>query len=123
MFVPKRILVGVVILGASGCAIEDAAGRTDAVRGKQLYQENCAACHGARGEGAGEASLGLGAPPPGLTQLSAMNGGVFPRDFVLATIDGLERHDIEDAAMPEFGAGNMGPLATWAHWCMSKATG
>jgi hypothetical protein len=46
--------------------------------------------------------------PPDLTMIAARNGGVFPRDQVMSTIDGLDRDSHFSAAMPEFGAGDMG---------------
>ena len=52
------------------------------------------------------------APPPDLTRLSARNGGEFPRDYVMSVIDGYHRGARFSAAMPEFGAGDMGPLIT-----------
>ena len=106
---PKRFGI-LTILTLAACVETHEENRVDAIRGKQLFSENCAVCHGPNAEGAGDASLGLGTPPPGLRQLSQRNGGVFPRDYVMGTIDGLERHETLDAAMPEFGAGNLGPL-------------
>jgi hypothetical protein len=47
--------------------------------------------------------------PPDLTVLAANNGGVFPRDYVLGVIDGFDRRPHFSGAMPEFGAGDMGP--------------
>lgn len=35
--------------------------------GKSLYDENCAACHGTRGDGKGEAAEGLNPPPAALS--------------------------------------------------------
>ena len=99
-----------IVVAVAGCAPEAESPRVDVLRGKQLFQENCAVCHGANAAGSGPASLGLGSPPPSLRGLSAANGGIFPRDFVLGTIDGLERHSDPIAAMPEFGAGDVGPL-------------
>lgn len=105
---PQMLVLCVLPLAA--CAPDDLATRTDVLRGEALFAQNCASCHGADASGAGPASLGLGAPPPSLKGLSAGNGGVFPRDRVLATIDGLSRKDHPSAAMPEFGAGDLGPL-------------
>jgi mono/diheme cytochrome c family protein len=51
-------------------------------RGQSIYASECAACHGAGGDGAGAASLGLGMAPPDITGLRARNDGVFPRAFV-----------------------------------------
>lgn len=71
--------------------------------GKQLYSENCAVCHGASGMGDGEFADKLFKPPADLTRLSARNGGVFPRDYVISTMDGYARGDHFSGAMPEFG--------------------
>lgn len=94
----------------AACAPQSEDTRVDVFRGQQLFQENCAVCHGARAMGGGPASLGLGAPPPSLRNLSTANGGNFPRDYVLEKIDGLARHSDPAAAMPEFGAGDLGPI-------------
>jgi hypothetical protein len=40
--------------------------------------------------------------------IAARNDGVFPRDQVMSTIDGLDRGAHFSAAMPEFGAGDLG---------------
>lgn len=77
------------------------------VSGEQAFMENCAACHGVDAKG-GEAGNKLGKTPPDLTDLSARNGGVFPSDYVMSTIDGLNRDTHFSGAMPEFGAGDMG---------------
>lgn len=107
----KRFVAPAVLMMAfAACTPEDQGTRTDILRGKQLYADNCAACHGVDGDGGGAESLGLGAPPPGLRGLSIANGGVFPRNFVLATIDGLERHNNPTAVMPEFGMGDLGEI-------------
>lgn len=100
----------ILIMALAACTPDDQGARTDILRGKQLYANNCAACHGLTAAGSGPESLGLGAPPPNLRGLSAANGGVFPRNFVLATIDGLDRHNNPTAAMPEFGAGDLGTI-------------
>ncbi|WP_281983267.1 c-type cytochrome [Thalassorhabdomicrobium marinisediminis] len=75
--------------------------------GEVLFQSNCAACHGA--DARGGAAAALFATPPDLTGLAANSGGVFPRDYVMGVIDGYHRDPAFSAAMPEFGAGDMGP--------------
>ena len=107
---PRNCTYSIALIALTACAPETMTTDADVTRGAQLYANNCAACHGADARGAGEASLGLGAPPPGLRGLTLANDGVFPRDYVASTIDGLERSKHPTAAMPEFGAGNMGPL-------------
>lgn len=77
--------------------------------GKQLFAQKCAACHGDDGKGAGVESLGLGAPPPDLTTLSAQNRGVFPQNYVMSVIDGFNRRNHPSSVMPEFGNEDLGP--------------
>jgi mono/diheme cytochrome c family protein len=100
----------VIVVALSACETETNSTRIDVTRGKELFESQCAACHGANAKGAGPESLGLGAPPPSLRQLAKKNNGVFPRTYVLAIIDGRELHNNPFAAMPVFGAQDMGPL-------------
>lgn len=72
------------------------------------FAQDCAACHGPTGEGSLSIGLALDPPAPDLTGLAAANSGVFPRDYVMSTIDGLMRGDHFSPVMPEFGAGDMG---------------
>lgn len=105
----QKLCLGIALcLAAAGCTPEGDAASVDVDYGKSLYDEKCAQCHGAGGVGAGPASLGLGAPPPALTGLSQRFDGVFPRDYVLNVIDGYSRRDHPTAAMPEFGAEDLG---------------
>lgn len=69
---------------AAGASI--AADRVDL--GKREYDGNCAACHGASGNGNGPYQPYLTRSATDLTQLAARNGGVFPLDRVYGTIDG-----------------------------------
>ena len=77
-------------------------------RGETLFFQKCAACHGDDGKGAGQESLGLGAPPPDLTTLSAQNRGIFPQNYVMSVIDGFNRRNHPASAMPEFGNEDLG---------------
>jgi mono/diheme cytochrome c family protein len=57
--------------------------------GAQMYQQNCAGCHGADGRGNGPTvNVIPGIKPPDLTLLSKRNGGQFPFQRVEDTIDG-----------------------------------
>ena len=96
-----RYLAILAVLGLAACVEEPIDGRT-------AYLENCASCHGVDGKGDGPAARGLAVAPPDLTTIAARNGGVFPTDQVMSTIDGLDRGTHFSAAMPEFGAGDMG---------------
>ena len=70
----------------------------DAV-GQRLYQNYCAGCHGASGEGAHGVS---GSGPP-LTNLARHNGGVFPSGRVVRIIDGREEVRAHGSPMPTWG--------------------
>jgi mono/diheme cytochrome c family protein len=72
-------------------------------RGGQIFQDNCAGCHGSGGEGNGPAAAGLTPRPADLTGLAARNGGVFPTARVMSAIDGYTRKGSR-SEMPEFGA-------------------
>lgn len=56
--------------------------------GRDLYMSYCVSCHGWTGKGDGPAGLALKTPPADLTQLSARNGGEFPRTRVRRYIQG-----------------------------------
>ena len=96
-----RVFCLLAIAGLAACVEEPMDGRT-------AYLENCASCHGANGMGDGPTARALGVTAPGLTQIAARNGGVFPTDQVMSIIDGLNRAPHFNAVMPEFGAGDLG---------------
>jgi mono/diheme cytochrome c family protein len=98
------------VSGITGCSLEALEPKTDAVHGQKLYNSQCSQCHGTDAKGAGPASMGLGSPPPELHLLTKNNDGVFPRDYVMGVIDGFSRQGHPTAAMPEFGAGDLGPV-------------
>jgi mono/diheme cytochrome c family protein len=56
--------------------------------GADSFQFYCASCHGKTGKGDGPAAAALKVRPPDLTSLARRNGGVFPRDRVLAVVAG-----------------------------------
>lgn len=96
-----------IILGALGLA---ACVEEPALDGRSAFLADCAGCHGADARGDGADVRDLGVVSPDLTQIAARNGGVFPRTRVMSTIDGLNRGAHFSAAMPEFGAGDMGDI-------------
>lgn len=95
----------VLIAGAATAACVQT---KEPINGQAAFMESCAACHGADARGAGDVGRTLDIVPPDLTVLAARNGGLFPRDAVMSTIDGLTRRPHFSADMPEFGAGDMG---------------
>ncbi|MBE0414380.1 cytochrome c [Yoonia sp.] len=96
-----RYLIILGALGLAACVEEPMDGRT-------AYLVDCAGCHGPDGRGDGPDARDLAVVSPDLTRISARNGGTFPRNRVMSTIDGLNRAAHFSAAMPEFGAGDMG---------------
>lgn len=98
------VAMSALAVGLAACVAPD-----EGFDGRLAYAEDCAACHGNSGQGNGPEGALLAPAPADLTVLSASNGGVFPRDAVLSTIDGYLRGDRFGAAMPEFGARDQGP--------------
>lgn len=95
----------IIILGALALA-----GCVDVAEpnGQRMFAQNCASCHGSDAKGSGPMSRNLTTAPPNLTTLASRNNDTFPRDYVMSTIDGLDRGTHFSDAMPEFGAGDMG---------------
>jgi mono/diheme cytochrome c family protein len=75
--------------------------------GKQDYEKYCADCHGLGGKGDGSdvQTIPMHPPPSDLTQLTKDNGGKFPFDEVVETIDGRKNiPSHERLEMPFLGA-------------------
>jgi len=69
---------------AAGCSRQNNSGR-------ELYDANCANCHGRYADGQGPAAADLaGGSSPDLRYLATRNGGTFPREWVTKVIDGRE---------------------------------
>lgn len=62
--------------------------------GRWDYQNSCASCHGAGGQGDGPLVRHLLTPPTDLSRLAQRNGGVFPRERLVSLIDGRSATDI-----------------------------
>lgn len=89
-------------LALSACVTPQNAAMPEPTEGAELFQQNCAVCHGADGKGGADLAGAEGSPAD-LTLLARSNGGVFPREMVLSTIDGYNRMALGDQRMPEFG--------------------
>ncbi len=79
-----------------------------ATEGALFFAENCSGCHGMDAKGNGPDAVGLDPRPADLTQIAARNGGTFPSDWVMSTIDGFHRDAPMGTAMPVFGADTFG---------------
>jgi mono/diheme cytochrome c family protein len=71
--------------------------------GSRLFRTHCANCHGASGRGDGPLADHLRHTPPDLTQFTARNGGVFPRERVYRIVDGRDVASHGDREMPVWG--------------------
>ena len=68
------------------------------------YQAFCSSCHGAAGKGDGVIAATLKRRPADLTQLAKKNGGVFPAEKVLETIDAGAKPHGGSPDMPEWSS-------------------
>ena len=77
------------------------------MQGGDLFRFYCASCHGCDAKGKGPVAPALVNVPTDLTQLSASNGGVFPRERITAVLSGRGR------PVPAHGSSDMpvwGPI-------------
>lgn len=90
-------------IAAAALALAGAAQAGEEDRGRQVYMEACATCHGEAGRGDGPMAELLTLPVPDLTGLAARNGGEFPWLWLVQLIGeggGLRGHG---GPMPVFG--------------------
>lgn len=77
----------------------------ESLTGRDSFELYCASCHGRDGSGNGPVAPALRTRPADLSTLTARNRGVFPRQRVLAFVDGTSRaadaHGTSD--MPVWG--------------------
>ncbi len=84
-------------------ALAAPAAAQDAVRGAELFAGHCAACHGAGAAGDGPMAQILAVKPPPLTGLAAAEGGAFPMERIVRSIDGRTMILSHGGPMPLFG--------------------
>ncbi len=77
--------------------------------GRQLFETNCVACHGATGTGDGPAAPSLATAPADLTRIAARRNGVWPVLEVMSIIDGYTRTTTPREGMPIIGSLSEGP--------------
>ncbi len=83
-----RMLVTCAVALALGLGFSTASLAAQSNSGKQIYLQYCSSCHGKAGKGDGTVSRDLKVRVPDLTGLAEKNQGVYPLDYVMATIDG-----------------------------------
>lgn len=89
-------ILAALLLSVAGCVQPVEVGRT-------TFADACAACHGLSGTGDGPLAGSLSKTLPDLTKLSARNGGIFPKVYVMSVVDGYTRRGNHESLMPEFG--------------------
>jgi mono/diheme cytochrome c family protein len=78
-------LLAIIVLTAPGVR---AAGTADIRRGRSLYLEYCASCHGVNADGRGPLRHSLTTPPTNLRHLSQLYGNPLPEEEIARFIDG-----------------------------------
>ena len=91
----RRVLMIVIVtivcsasLAASQGATAPSRGAIE--RGRAVYEQNCATCHGKRGKGDAPGASTMKPPPTDLTML-ARRHGAFPAERVEATLKGTDQ--------------------------------
>lgn len=75
----------------------------DAHIGAQIYEKQCATCHGIDADGNGPMAPVLLVQPSDLTTLTQRHGGAFPMTRVVMRIDGRDPLISHGSDMPVFG--------------------
>lgn len=88
--------IGAALSGLTGPAVAD-------VVGEREYMVACAGCHGESALGDGPFADLLNIETPSLVGLSQANGGTFPFEAVLMTIDGRDNLRPHGSPMPIWG--------------------
>jgi hypothetical protein len=73
---------------AACASVQPPSGDVRNLSGVETFEQLCASCHGAGGEGDGPVAPLIKVPVPDLTRLAQRAGGEFPTDHVRRTIDG-----------------------------------
>ncbi len=90
--------------GAEATAAAEATAEGSYGSGFAIFQRYCRSCHGQKGQGDGHVAKYLKIPPTDLTRLALDNGGEFPTERVLDSIDGrVEMSPLHGRDMPLWG--------------------
>ncbi len=94
-----------LLMGSVGTwAQDEALNKHMALGGERHFKTYCGACHGKMAKGDGPLAKDLKVTPADLTRLNEKNGGAFPFEMVMKTIDhgrSVRGHGTED--MPAWG--------------------
>jgi mono/diheme cytochrome c family protein len=95
------LAMSIMVLTAAAAA----AGSGEIARGRALYQDHCAVCHGRYADGKGPMARAMTTPPANLRLLSERYGNPLPTDQIASFIDGradVAAHGPRD--MPVWGS-------------------
>lgn len=95
---------GLLVGSIASWAQDEALNKALALSGDRHFKTYCGACHGKAAKGDGPLAKDLKVTPADLTKLNERNGGTFPFDMVMKTIDhgrNVRGHGTED--MPAWG--------------------
>ena len=99
-----RLATLILFGAATACSAQESAAPPDVPNGSALYARHCSACHGRYGEGDGPVAIAMSVDVPNLRTLARREGGTFPRDSVIAYIDGRDQPAAHgDRYMPVWG--------------------
>ena len=99
------LIAGVLLCGVPETGQTDShEEKSEMAQAQEAFVQYCATCHGRDAKGNGPMASTLKKEPPNLTQLSKKNGGEFPAEHVLRTIDGqAEMRSHGTREMPVWG--------------------
>ena len=104
VIISRRNSLIILVLGCLSISSLSAAGGGETAKGRELYVEHCAACHGTKGDGHGPLEPELTTPPTDLRKLSEIYGNPLPEDQIAGFMDGradVKAHGPRD--MPVWG--------------------
>ena len=78
----------IVLLAISAAAASATAGESRITKGRELFMQHCAACHGAKADGHGPLADELSPRPADLRQLSKKYGNPLREDQIARFMDG-----------------------------------
>lgn len=104
MWIMRSLFVFGLATSATGVPPASVLEQPEAARGRALFMEHCASCHGAGARGDGPVAASLRDFPGDLTQFAKRNGGLFPSAKVRQIIEGSG-----------VGAHGSGEMPVWGH--------
>ena len=102
--ISRKIPLIMLLLGCLSISARAAAGDRNIAKGRELYLQHCAACHGVNGDGHGPLEHELKTPPADLRVLFKRYGNPLPEEQIARFMDGradVKAHGPRD--MPVWG--------------------